>query len=239
MYIYRFLCTRTHTLTYIYIHIYIDFFSYICHYALVCWKGCTKTRQEVMLPHLPGLTSASASLGTRKLDTHQACAWQRGLMWNTCCRLHVAWHDRSLVPTSCTNPHLHLDKSLISLSLIPLSLISLTLTWCVSEHAVPTRTPRLSDEAICLIKDGHLPSERGKETWDFQRICTGFVVPRDQRLGAPKAHRMMGKTQWRHCKRSFGTNVLVLGKQRNDFPLLSEPLKTDVNKNVVIERFLN
>ena len=58
---------------------------------------------------------------------------------------------------------------------------------------------------------------------------------------APKAHRMimMGKTQWRHCERSFGTNVLVLGKERDNFPLLSEPLKTDVNKNVVIERFLN
>jgi len=56
---------------------------------------------------------------------------------------------------------------------------------------------------------------------------------------APKAHRMIGKTQWRHCERSFGTNVLVLGKERDNFPLLSEPLKTDVNKNVVIERFLN
>jgi len=56
---------------------------------------------------------------------------------------------------------------------------------------------------------------------------------------APKAHCMMGKTQWRHCERSFGTNVLVLGKERDKFPLLSKPLKTDVNKNVVIERFLN
>jgi len=33
--------------------------------------------------------------------------------------------------------------------------------------------------------------------------------------------------------------MLVLGKQRDNFPLLSKPLKTDVNKNVVIERFLN
>jgi len=33
--------------------------------------------------------------------------------------------------------------------------------------------------------------------------------------------------------------VFVLGKQRDNFPLLSEPLKTDVNKNVVMERFLN
>jgi len=29
------------------------------------------------------------------------------------------------------------------------------------------------------------------------------------------------------------------GKERDNFPLLSEPLKTEVNKNVVIERFLN
>jgi len=39
------------------------------------------------------------------------------------------------------------------------------------------------EEQIRLIKDGHLPSERGKETWDFQRICTGFIAPRGQRLG--------------------------------------------------------
>ena len=39
----------------------------------------------------------------------------------------------------------------------------------------------------------------------------------------------------RHCERSFGTNVLVLGKQRDNLPLLSEPLETDVDKNVVIE----
>ena len=56
---------------------------------------------------------------------------------------------------------------------------------------------------------------------------------------APKAHRMMGKTEWRHCERSFGTNVLVFGKERDNFPLLSEPLKTDVNKNVITERLLN
>ena len=42
---------------------------------------------------------------------------------------------------------------------------------------------------------------------------------------APKAHRVMGKTQWRHCERSFGTNVLVLGKERDDFLSLSKPLK--------------
>ena len=60
-------------------------------------------------------------------------------------------------------------------------------------------------------------------------ICTGFVAPRGQRVGERQ----------RHCERSFGTDVLVLGKEHDDFPLLSEPLETDVNKNVVIERFLN
>ena len=48
----------------------------------------------------------------------------------------------------------------------------------------------------------------------------------------PMAHRMMGKTHWRHCERSFGTNVLVLGKQGDNFPLLSEPLKTDVKMSL-------
>jgi len=37
----------------------------------------------------------------------------------------------------------------------------------------------------------------------------------------------------------FGTNVLVLGKQRDNPFLLPEPLQTDVNKNVVVERLLN
>jgi len=38
---------------------------------------------------------------------------------------------------------------------------------------------------------------------------------------------------------SCGANVLVLGKRRDNLLLLSEPLKTDVNKNVDIERLLN
>jgi len=45
------------------------------------------------------------------------------------------------------------------------------------------------------------------------------------------------KGQLSHCLPN--TNVFVLGKQRDNFPLVFQPLKTDVNKNVVIERFLN
>jgi len=91
-----------------------------------------------------------------------------------------------------------------------------------------------------LSKTAIFPQKEGRK----REICNLHGVRRFARpksRWAPQAHRMMGKTQWRHCERSFGTNVLVLGKQRDNFPLLSEPLKTetDVNENVVIERFLN
>ena len=47
---------------------------------------------------------------------------------------------------------------------------------------------------------------------------------------APKAHRMMGKTQWRHCKRSCGTNVLVFDKQSRHLSLAVPTSKKDVHK---------
>jgi len=48
-----------------------------------------------------------------------------------------------------------------------------------------------------FIKDGHLPQERGKETSDFQRIYTGFIAPRSQRLGERQRHT----ARWeRHSK---------------------------------------
>jgi len=52
-------------------------------------------------------------------------------------------------------------------------------------------------QRIRLIKDGHLPKQRGKETWDFQRICTGIVAPRGKRLGERQR-----RTAWwaRHSK---------------------------------------
>ena len=49
---------------------------------------------------------------------------------------------------------------------------------------------------------------------------------------ALKAYRMTGKTQQRHCERSCGKNVLVLGKTRYNL------LKGD-NENVVIEQVPN
>ena len=54
-----------------------------------------------------------------------------------------------------------------------------------------------------------------------------------------KAHRVTSETQQRHCARSSVTNVLSLEENSPRFLLLSEPLKTDVNKNVVTERSLN
>jgi len=44
-------------------------------------------------------------------------------------------------------------------------------------------------------------------------------------------HRMMIKTQQRHCERSIGTNVLVLGKTRDYFFSADATLKKDVNEN--------
>ena len=48
---------------------------------------------------------------------------------------------------------------------------------------------------------------------------------------------MIGKTQQRHCKRSLGTNVLVLGNTRDNFLSADATLKRDVN--VVIEQVAN
>jgi len=50
---------------------------------------------------------------------------------------------------------------------------------------------------------------------------------------------MMGKTQYRHCERSFGTNVLVLGKQSRRLSVAVQTSKKDVNKNVVMEQVSN
>jgi len=41
---------------------------------------------------------------------------------------------------------------------------------------------------------------------------------------------MMGKTQKRRCERSFGTNVLVLDKRRDNLLSPSQPLKKDIKK---------
>jgi len=53
-----------------------------------------------------------------------------------------------------------------------------------------------------------------------------------------QSHRMMGKTQQTHCEQSFGTNVLVLGKQSRHLSLVFPTSKKDDNKNVVIEQVL-
>jgi len=56
---------------------------------------------------------------------------------------------------------------------------------------------------------------------------------------APKAHNMMGKTQQRHCERSFGTNVLVLGKQRDNLLSPSQPLNRMSTIFFIIEQVPN
>ena len=82
-----------------------------------------------------------------------------------------------------------------------------------------------------LIKDGRLPWNEGRKrrtvSMNLHGVCR-FV--RSTSRWAPKAHRMMGKTQWKHCERSCGTNVLVLDKQSRH-PFLAVPTsKKDVHK---------
>jgi len=60
--------------------------------------------------------------------------------------------------------------------------VSCVLYNCATIHCLKFVCMSWAIPSYC-IKDGHLPSERGKETWDFQRICTRFVAPRDQCLG--------------------------------------------------------
>jgi len=87
------------------------------------------------------------------------------------------------------------------------------------------------NQRFCFIENGHLRQERGKETWNFQRFCTGFVAPRGQRL----CERQRRTAWWaRHSKDTandhFGTNVLVLGEQRDDFLSPFPPLKRTSTK---------
>jgi len=92
-------------------------------------------------------------------------------------------HNATLVPTHCWR--------LISAMLPAASTSGLS--------AAVKALHRARNQRIRLIKDGILPQEIWKETWDFQRICTGFVTvaPRGQRLG--ERHR---RTAWwvRHSK---------------------------------------
>jgi|AntRauMFilla1563_2_1112583.scaffolds.fasta_scaffold28299_1 hypothetical protein len=82
-----------------------------------------------------------------------------------------------------------------------------------------------------LIKDGHLPWNEGRKrrtvSMNLHGVCR-FARPTSR--WAPQAHRMMGKTQWRHCERSFGSNVLVLGKQSRPLSLAVPTSLKDVNK---------
>jgi len=97
---------------------------------------------------------------------------------------------------------------------------------------LPQEQPTEKDtERFCLIKEGHLPWIEGRKrrtvSLNLHGVCRSA---RPASRWALKAHRMMGKTQWRHCERSFGTNVLVLGKQSRHLSLAVPTSKKDVYK---------
>ena len=76
-------------------------------------------------------------------------------------------HNATFAPTHCWR---------LTLAMLPAASASVLSAAVKALH-------RARNQRFRLIKDGHLPQERGKETWDFQRICTGFVAPSGQRLG--------------------------------------------------------
>ena len=94
-------------------------------------------------------------------------------------------------------------------------------------------------QRIRLIKHGHLPQERRKKTWNFQRICTGFVASRGQRLGERQR-----RTAWwaRHSK----DTATIIWYKRACIRQITQRLslavttsKKDVHKSVGIEQVPN
>jgi len=65
--------------------------------------------------------------------------------------------------------------------------------------------------------------KRGTVSMNLHGVCRS-AKPTSR--WAPKAHRMMGKTHWRH----FGKNVLVFDKNRDPFLCPSQPLKRTSTK---------
>jgi len=82
-----------------------------------------------------------------------------------------------------------------------------------------------------LIQDGHLPWNEGRKRRKVSMNPHGVCRPaRPTSRWAPKAYRMMGRTQWRLCERSFGTNVLYYTNNHDTFLWPSHPLKRTSTK---------
>jgi len=90
-----------------------------------------------------------------------------------------------------------------------------TATHCITLHHAATHYTTLQHTAT------HWNEGRKRVPMNLHRVGRSA---RPTSRWAPKAHRMMGKTQKRHCERSFGTNMLVLGTQRDNFLSPSDPL---------------
>jgi len=61
-------------------------------------------------------------------------------------------------------------------------------------------------QRFCFIKDGHLPRNKERKHEQFKLHGVGRSARPTSRW-AWEAHRMMGKTQKRHCEWSFSTNI--------------------------------
>jgi len=106
---------------------------------------------------------------------------------------------------------LHLESSKQNYYIISLRAIIKSI---FTSHEVPCPMKRFRH-----MKDVHLPWNERRKRVQFPWICTGLVTLRSLTITrwAPKVHCIMVKTQYRHCEQSFGTNVFVLDKQRDNF----------------------
>ena len=160
-----------------YTHIYIYMNMYI--HALISIYICTYI---CMYMHLCAYICAifSSSDWVTVFDHPPATLtfWREFSLWTNVFLENPGWEKQGGPPIRANG-----DRGAFKL-LIQSRLMSKSL-FLDTPLAIPSfwREFALFLERFRLIKNGHLPQEWAKETWDFQRICTWSVAPRDQRLG--------------------------------------------------------
>ena len=81
-----------------------------------------------------------------------------------------------------------------------------------------------------LSKTAIFPKKEGRKREIFNESARGSSLREANVYVSAKGALHDGQAQYRHCERSFGTNVLVLGKQRNNLLSPSNLLKRTSRK---------
>jgi len=93
-----------------------------------------------------------------------------------------------------------------------------------------------SSQRFRLIKDAIFPQKEGRKREISNESTRGSSL--DQRLG----ERQRRTAWWQDTVKTLRTIIwykrACICLERDNFPLMSKPLKTDVNQNFVTERFL-